>query len=47
LELDMGVSSVQPGEDAAGAMESARADLDATAAAEAQQRLQEADLAAV
>ncbi|WP_428306062.1 GGDEF domain-containing protein [Lacipirellula sp.] len=47
LELDMGVSSVQPGEDATGAMESARADLDATAAAEAQQRLQEADLAAV
>lgn len=47
LELDMGVSSVQPGEDAVGAMESARADLDATAAVEAQQRLQDADLAAV
>ena len=47
LELDMGVSSVQPGEDAVAAMESARADLDATAAVEAQQRLQDADLAAV
>lgn len=33
LELDMGVASVQTGEDAAAAMESARAQLDATATA--------------
>ena len=47
LELDMGVASVQPGEDAAAAMESARADLDATAVAEAHERQQNAELAAV
>lgn len=47
LELDMGVASVQPGEDAAAAMESARADLAATAAAEAHERQQNAELAAV
>ena len=47
LELDMGVASVQPGEDAAAAIESARADLDATTAAEAQERQQNAELAAV
>jgi diguanylate cyclase len=47
LELDMGVASVQPGEDARAAMESARADLDATAASEAQERQQNAELAAV
>ncbi|MBL9161327.1 MAG: diguanylate cyclase [Planctomycetaceae bacterium] len=47
LELDMGVASVQTGEDAAAAMESARAQLDATAAAEAQERQQNSELAAV
>jgi diguanylate cyclase len=47
LELDMGVASVQPGEDARTAMESARHDLDATAAVEAQERQQSAELSAV
>ncbi len=47
LELDMGVASVQPGEDAGAAIESARADLDATTASEAQERQQNAELAAV
>ena len=47
LELDMGVASVQPGEDARAAMESARTDLDATTAMEAQERQQNAELAAV
>jgi diguanylate cyclase len=47
LELDMGVASVQPGEDAASAMENARHDLEATARVEAQQRQQDAELAAV
>ena len=47
LDLEMGVASVQADEDAATAMENARADLETTAAAEAQERQQTAELAAV
>ena len=47
LDLEMGVASVESDEDAAAAMENARADLELTAAAEAQERQQNAELAAV
>lgn len=47
LDLEMGVASVQSGDDAAAAMESARADLESTAVAEAQERQQSSELSAV
>src|SRR5690606_27889441 len=47
LDLEMGVASVQSDDDAAAAMEAARADLDSTAASEAHERQQNAELAAV
>lgn len=47
LDLEMGVASVESDEDAASAMESARADLELTSAAEAQERQVNAELAAV